>query len=279
MSADWPILLLLLFAAGLHASWNALTKSSRDPLLTIWVLSMTGGGIAACLLPFVDFPRREAIPYLVCSVFVHYGYMLLLAFAYRKGDLSQVYPISRGMAPMLVAGLAATFAGEPLGARGMAGVLLVTASIASLALARGGALDVRSIVAALLIGVTIGGYSYIDARGVRASANPYDFILWSFVLDAIPISLTVWLWHGARVREFLRARMWRSIGGGVMATLAYGLVLWAMSRTTMASVSAIRESSVVIAALIGTRLLGEPFGRERIAASCGVAIGILLIVI
>lgn len=254
-----------------------MTKSSREPLLTIWLISLTGSLLAVGFVSRVEFPSGISRIYLGGSLVIHLAYMLLLGFAYRSGDLSQVYPISRGMAPLLVAGLAWAYAGEALPLRGTLGVLLVAGSIASLALRRLNRIDAPSIAAALAIGVCIGGYSFVDAQGVRTAVSPYDFIVWSFILDGIPITFTVLLIRRRRLTGFIRANLLWGLGGGVMATLAYGLVLWAMSQTAMASVSAIRESSVVIAALIGTRLLGEPYGRQRTLASMGVAAGILLI--
>ena len=277
MTSDWSILPLLLLAALLHASWNALTKRSSDPLLAIWLVTLSGGLVAGAATLFVSFPARAAWPYLVGSLVLHVTYQLFLAYAYAKGDLSQVYPIARGLAPCVVAGMAALYAGESLPPARALGMSLATFSIASLALGPGFRPSAEALGAAVTTGLLIGAYTYVDAQGVRLSNEPFDFIAWSLFLDAAPITIAAILLRAREIPAYLRTQLGYGIGGGLMASLAYSIVLWSMSRASMASVAAIRETSVIFAALIGTRLLGEPFGVRRTLASAGVAAGIALL--
>ncbi len=277
MSTDPFAVALLLFAALLHASWNALMKRSSDPLLALWIMTVIGGLAAGAVTPLVSFPGLEARPWLAASVALHLIYMLLLAAAYRRGDLSQVYPIARGVAPCVVAAMAAAYAGESLTGSRALGTALVAGSIFSLTLGRGILPTAPAVGAALVTGVMIGAYTYVDARGVRASNAPFDFIAWTFFLDVIPITIVAALFRAGRLVAFVRTEIWYGAGGALMATLAYGTVMWAMATSPMAGVAALRETSVIFAALIGTRLLGEPFGARRVAASVGVAAGILLL--
>jgi drug/metabolite transporter (DMT)-like permease len=277
VAADWPAFALLLLAAALHASWNALTKRSTEPLLAIWLVTLSGGLVAGASTPLVSFPAREAWPFLAGSLLLHLGYELFLAYAYRRGDLSQVYPVARGVAPCVVAALAALYAGEPLTAVRALGIALVAASIVSLSLGPGSRPSAPAVSAAVATGLLIGAYTYVDAQGVRLSRHPFDFIAWSLFLDALPITVVAVSLRARQLPTFLRTQLGYGVGGGVMATLAYATVLWAMSRTAMASVAAVRETSVIFAALIGTRLLREPFGARRTLASAGVVVGIALL--
>ena len=277
MTLDWSILGLLLFAAALHASWNALTKRSSDPLLAIWLVTLSSGVVAGVGTLLVSFPARAAWPYLVGSLVLHVVYQLFLAYAYAKGDLSQVYPIARGLAPCVVAGMAAFYAGESLTATRGLGMTLATLSLASLAFGPGFRPSAEALGAAVTTGLLIGAYTYVDAQGVRASNEPFDFIAWSLFLDAAPITVAAVVLRAREIPAYVRTQLGHGIGGGVMAVVAYSIVLWSMSRANMASVAAVRETSVIFAALIGTRLLGEPFGTRRALASVGVAAGIALL--
>ncbi len=277
MTLEWWVVALLLFAALLHASWNVITKSSGDPLLTLWVVTLTGSVGAGFGTFFVDFPHRDAWPYLVASIVLHFGYQLFLVFAYRLGDLSQVYPIARGMAPCIVAGLAAAFANEVPSRIQLFGLAVTSVAIGSLALDGGGARGRGGVAMAVATGFMIGSYTFVDGKGVRLSGDPFDFIVWMLFLDGLPITLAVLFLRWRRIPAFLRAGAGPALGGGVMATVGYTIVMWAMSRGGMAHVSALRETSVILAAVIGTRFLGEPFGFRRIAAAVGVVIGIVLL--
>jgi drug/metabolite transporter (DMT)-like permease len=209
---------------------------------------------------------------------VHHGYYLALAYGYRFGDLSHVYPIARGIAPPLVACAAWAFAGESIGALGLIAIVVISGGIVSLAFTDDGRLAAtKPLILGLATGLTIAGYTLFDGLGGRAAGDVVGYIAWLFVIDAVPFSVIVAYRYRHRLGAALAA-CWRPAAlGGALSVVAYGLVIWAMTLTPMATVSALRETSVIIAALIGTRLLREPFGTRRVLAASLVAVGVVLL--
>ena len=242
-------------------------------------MTLFSGVLGAVGAVFVPFPRPAAWPYLIGSSGIHLAYMLFLVRAYRLGDLSRVYPIARGLAPVVVALLAALFVGERPTLVQAVGLLCCCGAIVSLGFADTGFSHVhgRAVAAAAATGLMIASYTVVDGSGVRVAGDPFSYVAWNLLIDAIPISLVVFYRRWGKIREFIRNNALHSLAGGTMAAVAYGIVLWAMSRGAMASVSSLRETSVVFAALIGSRLLGEPLGMRRTLASVGVAIGLLVL--
>lgn len=273
------VVALVLLAALLHASWNALTKASTDALLAVWLMVLFSAALGAGLACFVPLPDRAAWPYLAASAVIHLAYLLSLVRAYEHGDLSRVYPIARGLAPAIVAALAAVFAREIPTPLQIAGLLLCCASIASLAFADAGVRDVggHAVRAAAATGLWIGAYTVVDGSGVRVAGEPLGYVAWNLALDGVLPTFVVLARRRGRIRAYLRSHGAHALAGGAMAALAYGIVMWAMARGAMASVSSLRETSVLFAALIGTRLLGEPLGARRVAAAAGVAAGLLIL--
>ncbi len=280
--ADTPLVLgLVLFAALLHALWNALIKSSDDSWLTTLVV-FTAGSVACALgLPFVEVPAPESWPYLVVGAALHNVYVTFLVLSYRFGDLSHVYPLARGTGPLLVAALSARTLGESLSPGEVAGTALVSLGILSLALDRSLATPEgrRAAFFAVGTGVWIAGYTIVDAMGVRRAGEPgpLSYLLWLQAVEAIPfVCVTAWL-RRADIPAFVRRSGARGAVGGLMATLGYSLVLWAYSLGAVAPIAALRETSTILAALIGTLVLGEPFGRRRVAAALVVALGVVVL--
>jgi drug/metabolite transporter (DMT)-like permease len=273
------ILVLVLLAAVAHAGWNALVKASGERGAIFSVLLLTGGAFGLVGVVVLPLPAPEAWFYLLLSAVVHYGYYGFLLLAYRYGDLSHVYPLARGSAPLMVAGGAWVMAGEQLGAMGIAGLALASGGIMSLAFENGLPRDhaAKAVFFAIGTGTLIAAYTVVDGLGVRASQAPISYIAWLNVLEAIPISL--WL-LARRPASFtgLSGRSWRrGIFGGVLAMAAYGLVIYALSLGAMAHISALRETSVLFAALIGILILREKAGSQgrRIAAAGLVSAGIV----
>jgi drug/metabolite transporter (DMT)-like permease len=275
---DPLVLSLVLAAALLHASWNALVKSGGDPFVRLAVVNAVGGLCTLPLLLAVGPPAPASWPYLAGSVVVHHGYYLALGYGYRFVDLSHVYPVARGIAPPLVAVAAWAFAGESIGPLGVLAIVIISGGIVSLAFADdGGLVALKPLGFGLLTGLTIAGYTLFDGLGGRASGDVLGYIAWLFVIDAVPFSVLIAYRYRRRLGPALQA-CWRPAAfGGALSVIAYGLVIWAMSLAPMAAVSALRETSVIIAALIGTRLLREPFGRRRVLAASVVALGVVLL--
>lgn len=269
---------VVLGAAVLHATWNALVKHGGDPFLRLAVVNLTGSAICLPLLFFVEPPVAAAWPWLLASVAIHIGYCSSLCLAYRMGDLSQIYPVARGVAPPLVAILAWLVAGEVPTWSGLLALALISGGILIIAMGkRAPGQGVGPLLLAVLCGAAIGAYTLCDGLGIRAAQGTLEYIVWFFFFDGLPFGLIVLWLNRHRVRSSLPGVLLPAIGGGILSFLAYGLVIWAMRTTPMAYVSGLRETSVILATIIGTRLLGEPFGRERLTAACIVAGGIGLL--
>jgi drug/metabolite transporter (DMT)-like permease len=270
------VFLVVLAAAVLHASWNALVKHGGDPMFRLAVATLTGSVCAVPFLPFVSVPAAPAWPWLLGSVATHVGYYITLAWGYRTGDLSVVYPVARGVAPPLVALAALAVAGERLDPMGVAAVALICAGILALVLL-GGAWRHRpgAVVSALGCGATIAAYTICDGQGVRAAGDPLGYIVWLHLIDGVFFAAAVLWARRARLARDVRRGLAPAALSGVLSMLAYGMVIWAMATTPMALVSALRETSVVLAAAIGTGLMGEPFGRRRVASALLVALGVV----
>src|SRR5262245_17348603 len=279
MSLDLSAAALVLVSAVLHATWNALTKSSGDRVVTMAGVMGTCALIGAVASLFLPAPEPAALRFLALSCVFHFGYQQFLLGAYRHGDLSLVYPIARGMSPLLVALLAAAFAGELPQPVQAGGIALASAAMASFALEPRAPHPgvARSVGSAFACAAMIGCYTFLDGEGVRHAGNAWSYVAWNAWATSLAFCAFALHHTRGRLAPFCRDAGVRGIFGGVLAMLGYGIVLWAMSRGAMANVAALRETSVVFAALIGTHLLGEGFGVRRIGAALCVALGVLLL--
>jgi drug/metabolite transporter (DMT)-like permease len=278
-----PLLVaVVLVAAFLHAGWNAIVKATADgpSLFTRMATVVLVLGLA--LIWWVQPPAEEAWSWLAASSAVHVAYSLGLLAAYRLGDFNQAYPLARGLGPIVVAIVAATALGEQLSGLSILGVVIIATAIGVLGLTPWH--QIRSNRAAVLVavgtGLTIATYTLIDGIGVRHSGSAVGYTVWLLTVHNVLIIVVIWI---------LRRTPWlpRSEGPPMpwrsaflvasMSALAYGLVIWAQSRGALAAVAALRESSVVIAALLGSVVFHEPIGRVRVAASIAVAAGIVLL--
>jgi drug/metabolite transporter (DMT)-like permease len=269
------VLLLVLLGALLHASWNLLVKSGRDTRITTAGVYISAGLLAGLALPFLPVPHPASWPYLAASTVLEVIYGVLLAAAYRVGDLSHTYPLMRGTAPLLVAIGSGTLIGEQLSRGVWIGVALVSGGILSMffdARLRGHSAAATRL--ALLNGFMIAAYTTIDGLGVRVSGNPIAFSLWLFLLVALP-----WLiWATARSRaprwEKLRRQLPTAILGGACSLASYTLALWAMTRAPVAAVAAVRETSILFGTALGVVILHERITTVRVLAVVAIALGV-----
>lgn len=269
---------LILFAALLHASWNALAKASGDSLVNLAVVTTTGGIASLPIILTSPFPDSETWVWLGFSAVIHFVYQLGLARMYRLGELSQVYPIARGLAPLGVAVLGAFFAAEMLAVHQVAGLVLSGVAIVMLGRSGDGLVATRqAVTTAVGVALLVGLYTYSDGRGVRSVEAPLHYIGWSFLLGCVPFLVYTVVVRGRGGLVALRRDGLRAVGGGLMATVGYGIALWAMARTPMALVSSLRESSVLFAALIGAFVLGDGFGRPRVVAAALLVVGLIMV--
>jgi drug/metabolite transporter (DMT)-like permease len=264
-------IVLVLSAAFMHASWNALLRGGADRAQTMLVINTTIGVAGAAMMAFAGLPSSASAPYVVASGLIHLVYTALLVRMYRSGDLGETYPVARGSSPALVALGGSLFAGEWMGPIGTLGIGLVCIGIFMLAAAKG-RLHAMNLPVALATGVSIAAYTVVDGIGVRVSGNWIGFTggVFAFFL-AMP------LWYLARrQREMFAVPMaeaGKAAGGGLIALAAYGAIIWAMQANPMGAISALRETSVVFAALLGALFLGERLTGLRIAACCIIAAG------
>lgn len=279
MSLEIEVVALVLAAALLHACWNALVKTGGDRLMTLAVVNGAAAFAGALALPFVGSPEPGSWPNLTASVVLHAAYYFFLVQQYRVGDLSHVYPLARGLSPLMIAGAAALFAGELLAPLAWLGVCVASLGIVSLAFEGGPPWrrDPRPVLFATGTAVCIAAYSVVDGLGARVAGNAFAYIAWLHLLNGAPTAMWACIARRGRARAALKAEFAKGAAGGVLQALAYGAAVWAMSVTAMGAVSTLRETSVIFAAAIGALVLGERFGGRRIAASALVAVGVIVL--
>jgi drug/metabolite transporter (DMT)-like permease len=269
-----PIAAIVLFAALLHASWNALLKGDSDRLWFMTIMGVATSLACAAILPFLPMPHRASWLYLIGSAVLHIGYNLFLIRAYRDGDFGSAYPIARGSSPLLVTLGAAAAAGESPSPHGIAGIMLVSGGIISLAF-RGRRLPEAGILYALGTGMFIAAYSVTDGIGGRLSGSPVAYTLWMSLLSDLTAIPIYWLRRrDGRLWRGTRATVLASLGG-LVSLLAYAIVIFAMTRAPMGSVSALRETSVLFAVLLGWLFFAEPLTFRRIISAMVIAVGAL----
>lgn len=268
---------LVLVAALLHATWNTLIKFSGERLLVIASMDAVALVFALVMVAFVQFPPAEVWPWLLASALFEQFYRFLLIQAYRVGDLGLVYPLMRGLSPLVVLGLTLAFGGEQLSGRQILGILLIPFGMLCLLWGGGGSrLPWRTLPVVLLIGLCIGGYTWSDGNALKRWPLALDYLVWLTLLSGLPFPLIA---VGARTRAFARfwALEWKlGLAVGVCVLASYGLVLWAMQLGSIAEAAALRETSVLLAVLFGMRFLNEPFGLPRLLA-CGLVLAGMLL--
>jgi len=262
------VMAAVLFAALLHAAWNALVKAGRDKFLDTILIACSAALVAAATLPFLPLPAAASWPYITASALVHIAYFALVAVAYRSGDLSYVYPIMRGTAPLLTALFAGFFIAEQLGWGGWCGVLLISAGILLLAVNewRLGRFQLAHTLFALGNAVVICIYTLIDGIGSRLSGNSFSYVGWILAIDGAMLGGFLLLQRREAGMEQVRSRWQAGLGGGLCTWASYAIALWAMTRAPVALVAALRETSVIFGTVLAGALLGERFGAARYAA-------------
>ena len=262
----------------MHAGWNTIINTGGDGLLMFVLLKAPTMVIAAMVLTVVGLPNAASVPYAIGSAAGFTAYCFLLIWAYRVGDLSFVYPVARGSAPLGVALLPAVLIGERLSGPGLAGILVISAGIAALAYhPQTVARHIPDLLRAASVGLCIAVYTLFDGVGARISGNVLGYTAMMGIFSGIPLMTVAFYMRGGETANFLRREWKTGIIGGVMMFTAYAIVIYALTLTKMAQVAALRETSVIFAAVIGTVLLKEPLGGKRILAATVVAGGIILV--
>ena len=272
------IVAMVIGAGVLHALWNAIAKYVDDRLVAfalIGAVAAVAGGVG---LAVTGLPYRAAIAYAVVSAVLHLGYNLALMNSYRLGAFNQTYPIARGTSPLVVAVGAYLIAHEHLSAPAVTGVVVLAVGLMSLAVSSGrlSRSDLPAVGAAVLTGIAIASYTLVDGLGVRRAHDPYAYAALLFLLQG-PVFPLVAVFRRPLAVWRPASTLTRGVTAGALSVVAYGIVLWAQTKAPLAEVAALRETSVISAALIGTVFLHERFGPRRVAAAVLVATGIVLI--
>jgi phosphonate utilization associated putative membrane protein len=272
----WPVAAAVLAGALLHAGWNALIKSSSDKSLDTALLQVLGCAIGLPLALAVGWPVAAAWPFLLASTAIHLGYYSALSRAYQHGQLGVAYPLMRGTAPLLVALATATAVGEVPSALSWAGVLGVCAGVLALGLSRQALQAPRGVAFALANAFVIATYTICDALGARTSGDALQYVAALYVIHGWPFALLVLARRG-RVASwrYARGRWPMALIGAAASCLSYGIALWAMTRAPVATVAALRETSVLFAALLGTWLLKEAFTTQRAVGTALILAGVM----
>ncbi|MEB8195516.1 DMT family transporter [Raoultella terrigena] len=267
---------ILLFAALLHASWNAIVKASGDKMYAAISVSGSAAVIALLLLPFAPQPTLASAPYLLLSSTLQVVYTVLVAKTYQVSDMSQTYPLMRGTAPLLVAIVSVVFLGDRLSPLAWSGIGVICLAILAMAY-NGRASSRRGVVLALINACFIAGYTLVDGTGVRLSGSALGYTLWSFLMNGSCLLGWATLARRHEVSRYLRQHWHKGLLGGISTMGSYGLALWAMTQAPLAVVAALRETSILFGALIAFVLLKERVIPLRIAAACGIAAGAILL--
>ena len=281
MALTWPLVLIVLCGAALHAGWNALVKASVDKAVDTALLHGLGAVVALPVALWLGPPGAASWPFLAASTLIHVGYYIALVGAYRHGELGLTYPIMRGFAPLLVALASASVLGEVLTPAAWVGVLAISLGVALVGLAHPGEAlhHGKALAFAFANAAIIASYTLIDGQGVRQSGSALNYVVWLFVLDGVLYPLGVWLRRSPQGRRdivaYARGRWPVAMAGGAASLGSYAIALWAMTQAPVASVAALRETSVLFAALLGTWLLKEKFGLQRMLGTLVVVGGVL----
>ena len=271
------LVLIVLTAAFLHAFWNALVKGSGDKTIVLGLIALGHVVPGVAITVLAPLPGWDALPYIIASTLLHWGYYYFLNLAYQKGDLSLVYPITRGLAPVMVALGAQIWIGESLPVLAWLGILAVSAGV--MVLSQGifkTAVPKTSIVAAVIVATLVASYSLVDGIGVRLSDSIMGYIGWLFTAEAC-VALFIFKTRWARLR-LLPVKTWLlGFIGGILSATAYALVLYVKTEAPLGVVSALRETSVIFAALIGVIWFGEGPKARRLLAGVIVGVGTVLI--
>ena len=275
---DTAVFLAVLGAAVMHAGWNAIVKVGLDRFSSILLMSMVQGAMALCLLPFFAAPLAAAWPWVAASALLHIGYKLFLIRAYEHGDLSQVYPLARGTAPLIVALVGAIWLGESMTAGKTAAVAAIALGVIVMSRS-GGSLDRlprKALLYALGTACFTASYTLVDGVGARIAETASGYVLWMFAGDALGLTGFALATRGpGALGRLLPA--WRSgIAAGGLSLGSYWIAIWAFTLAPLALVAALRETSVLFAMLIGVFLLGERANPWRWISAGLILSGVVL---
>mgnify|MGYP000985367407 CR=1 FL=1 len=273
------VFLAVLAAAFLHASWNVIVRQNADRLLSLASLQTLMGVLGVGLVIWSGLPSPAAWGFALTSGLLHTGYNLFLVRAYRSADLSQIYPVARGSAPLMTMVGAFLLLGDSPGSLGIVAILVLVAGLLLAGLGRKNAVnpDPKAMFYALGTACFIAVYTLVDGQGARASSNAMGYAGILFFLDAVFLMVAG---HVIRGRDFAASLVphWKTgLAGAVASGAAYAIVIWAMTKAPVASVAALRETSIVFVLIMSSRVLNESLTKSRIAGGVLIAVGAILL--
>jgi drug/metabolite transporter (DMT)-like permease len=273
------VLLPVLLSAALHATWNALVKHGTDRFLDMFLVVMGSAAIASCCVGFLPLPARPCWIYLIASAVIHVGYFVLVALAYHHGEMSLVYPLTRGSAPPLTALTSIALLNESPSIGGWLGIVLVSGGVLLLAtdLRQRGSAHAMPVALALTNAAVVVTYTLIDGTGARLSGNAFAYSSWMAILTAGMFASVVFAIRGRKAVGRIVSGRWKGLGGGFCTLASYSLVLWAMTLAPISLVAAMRETSIVFGTAIAFAFLGERISWVRCASVSIVTTGAIFI--
>jgi drug/metabolite transporter (DMT)-like permease len=275
LTMDPLVVVAILGASLLHASWHALVKASGDRVVALAGMNLVSGCVAAALLPLGTLLPLPVFGIIAISVVLHVGYKLALASLYERADLGKAYPLARGLTPIMAALIGYIALGEIPGTQAATGIALICAGLVLLAFeGPGGRIALPSIAAAVVAGFAVAAYSVLDAYGVRLAGDWLSFTLWLVILDSGTFVAYAIATRRGRVLQAWKDAWGKTIISGALGIVSFGVFMWALGRAPVGQVSALRETSVLFAALIGALILGEHATWKRYAAAAAVTVGV-----
>ena len=269
----------VLAAALMHASWNVLVKTGSDRTTSIMLLALIQGAISLLLIPFFALPLAASWPWMALSALLHMGYKVFLIRAYAHGDLSQIYPLARGSAPLIVALVGVLVLNEGMTAAKLAAVILIGLGVIAMSMRTGEveAMPKKALLYALGTALFTASYTLVDGIGARLSGTASGFTLWMFVGDGILMTLYAWFLRGRGLFAQARENLGSGAAAGALSLGSYWIAIWAFTLAPIALVAALRETSVLFAMLIAVFWLGEKAGPRRWIAALLIVCGVILI--
>jgi drug/metabolite transporter (DMT)-like permease len=269
------VMFVVLFAALLHASWNFLVKQNSDKHISMSAVVLGHAPFAFLALFFVPLPNMESLYYIIFGALLHTGYQLFLLNSYRIGDLSQVYPLARGISPLIVATVSVLFLGNHLSQTEITAIIVICTGIMSLVLVRksDGLRNYRAAILAVVTGIFIASYSLVDGLGARISDSAIGFYACLSILNAIIFAVVVSFKQPRTVKIVVTKNYKLALAGGLASFTAYALVIWSFTMAPIPVVTALRETSIIFALLLGVFVLKERLDLMKLFASVTTLLG------
>ncbi len=273
------VFLAVITAAALHAVWNALIKTGADKQVGMSAIVLGHLPMALSVLLLVPSPAIESWPYILAGAGLHFGYQIFLLNSYRFGDLTQVYPIARGLAPLLVAGISVAFLGLALQRAELAAISVIALGLMSLSLVRSseGRVNSTAVWLAVITGCFIAGYSLVDGTGARLAGTALGFYGWLAIVNAVFMLAYLIFVRPENLFFKLRSDKWTLLFAGSASFAAYALVIWAFTQAPIPLVTALRETSIIFALILGVFFMNERLSLMKVVATFFILSGAALL--